>query len=97
MTRGRGEYARDLSRELRVRCVHLLTKEAFVGVPSAHETPFAADEPIWWCDRTGGALGPDGSTVCRRDCHAPGRACYEAPLRLGPTGGGSPSDRSDPT
>ena len=77
-----GEYTREVEHDLRRRCLHLLTKEAFAGLPSQHEEAFAADEPIWWCDRTGEALGPDGSAACQRDCHGPGRTCYEAPVRL---------------
>jgi hypothetical protein len=77
-----GGYAREVEGELRTRCIHLLTKEAFVGIPSEHERPFEGDEPAWWCDRTGEALGPDGSPVCRADCHGPWRGCYEAPIRL---------------
>ncbi len=76
-----GEYAAQVRRELRTRCVHLLTKEAFTGMPAPHERPFALDEPLWWCDRTGRPLGPDGSATCRDGCHAPGRACYVPPLR----------------
>ena len=49
------------------------------GVPSAHEQAFPVDEPIWWCEQTGEALGPDGSAACRRDCHGPGRRCYTPP------------------
>ena len=39
-----------------------------VGLPEAHEEEFPADEPIWWCERTGEALGPDGSEACRAKC-----------------------------
>ena len=78
----KGEYTRRLLEELRVRCIHLTTKEQFVGVPEEHETEFPADEPIWWCGRTGEALGPDGSEACRAHCHAPGRDCYEGPVQL---------------
>jgi len=77
-----GEYTRKVLDELRARCIHLTTKEQFVGVPEAHEREFPADDPIWWCARTSEALGPDGSEVCRAACHAPGRACYEGPVRL---------------
>jgi hypothetical protein len=82
MAAGRGEYTREVEAELRHRCVHLLTKEAFVGIPSEHEQAFPADEPIWWCDRTGESMGPDEAPACRRDCHGPGRSCYVAPVRL---------------
>lgn len=74
-------YADEVRAQLRVRCVHLVTKEAFVGVPSEHEQAFEADGPIWWCDRTSEAMGPDG---CAADesCHAPcNRTCFEPPVR----------------
>lgn len=77
-----GEYTRAVQSELRVRCIHLLTKQAFLALPAESEREFEADEPIWWCDRTGEALGPDGSEACRQHCHGPGRACYEGPVRL---------------
>lgn len=82
MTTSDGEYAREVEQELRTRCIHLMTKETFLGIPSEHEQAFEADEPIWWCDRTGGALGPDGSEACKAPCHKPGRSCYEGPVRL---------------
>jgi hypothetical protein len=77
-----GAYTRRVEQQLRVRCLHLRTKEAFTGLPSAHEREFEADGPVWWCDRTGEALGPDGSQACTDDCHGPGRSCYEPPVRL---------------
>lgn len=77
-----GEYARRVEHALRTRCVHLLTKEAFLGLPEPHEREFEADGPIWWCDRTSEALGPDGEAACAEDCHGPGRTCYEPPVRL---------------
>ena len=77
-----GEYTRAVESELRVRCLHLLTKQAFLALPAESEREFEADEPIWWCDRTGEALGPDGSEACRATCHGPGRGCYEGPVRL---------------
>ncbi len=75
----KGEYTRRLLQELKVRCVHLTTKEQFVGVPEAHEQEFPADDAIFWCARTNEALGPDGSEVCHTHCHKPGRTCYEGP------------------
>jgi len=78
----RGEYRREVLEDLRVRCVHLTTKEQFVGLPEEHETAFAADDPILWCARSSEALGPDGSEVCYAACHKPGRACYEGPPAL---------------
>jgi len=77
-----GDYTRAVQSELRVRCVHLMTKEAFLALPAAHEREFEADDPIWWCDKSGAALGPDGSEVCRAACHGATRSCYEGPVRL---------------
>ena len=77
-----GDYTRAVASELRVRCVHLLTKEAFLALPAEHEREFEADDPIWWCDKSGAALGPDGSEVCRAGCHGAARSCYEGPVRL---------------
>ena len=74
-------YADRIRAELRVRCIHLRTKEAFVGIPAAHEQGFPLDDALWWCDQTGEALGPDGASACHADCHAPGRTCYVAPQR----------------
>ena len=79
---GPGEYTADVRAQMRTRCVNLLTKEVFTGLPAEHEKPFGLDEPLWWCDRTGRALGPDGSAACREGCHAPGRTCYIPPIRL---------------
>ena len=77
-----GDYTRAVRAELRVRCIHLLTKESFLPLPPESARAFEADEPIFWCDRTGEPLGPDGSEACRAQCHGPGRACYEGPVRL---------------
>lgn len=75
-------YRAQLEAELKVRCIHLQTKEAFVGLPSEHEQAFAADGPIWWCEQTSEPLGPDGAaaeqTACDGSCPRP---CYEAPIR----------------
>ena len=35
-----GDYTRKVREELRVRCLHLLTKESFLGIPSEHEREF---------------------------------------------------------
>ncbi len=79
LSRPHGAYREEVERELKVRCIHLKTKEAFLGLPAEHESGFDGDEPIWWCEKTLEALGPDGSAACRADCHGLGRACYEAP------------------
>lgn len=77
-----GDYARDVRAQLRTRCLNLLTKEAFLGLPEAHERPFPHDEGIFWCDRTSECLGPDGEEVCVQACAKPGRTCYEPPIQL---------------
>lgn len=75
-------YAERVRQQLRVRCVNLLTKEAYTGEPAPHETEFDADGPIWWCDQTGAALGPDGATADEAGCHgACPRSCYVLPTR----------------
>ena len=74
-------YADDVRNALRTRCVHLRTKEQFVGIPSDHEEPFAADDAIFWCDQTGEGMGPDARTACGTECGVPGRTCYEPPVR----------------
>lgn len=74
-------YADDVRAALRTRCLHLRTKEQFVGIPAEHEQPFAADDAICWCDQTSEALGPDGGSACNTACGRPGRRCYEPPIR----------------
>lgn len=77
-----GEYAARVKKQLETRCIHLLTKESFLGLPSDHEQQFPVDEAIFWCDSTGDALGPDGCSACVDDCHGKARSCYEPPLRF---------------
>ena len=74
-------YADEVRAAMKTRCVHLRTKEQFVGVPSEHEQAFEADDAIFWCDRTSEALGPDGGSACGHECGKPGRRCYEPPVR----------------
>ncbi len=74
-------YADDVRAAMRTRCIHLRTKEQFVGIPSEHEQPFEGDDAIFWCDQTCEALGPDGGTACGTECGLPGRPCYEPPIR----------------
>lgn len=74
-------YADDVRAKRRTQCVHLCTKEQFVGLPSEHEEPFAFDDAIHWCDQTSEALGPDGASACGTACAKPGRTCYEGPIR----------------
>jgi hypothetical protein len=78
---GHGQYRRRVLEARRARCVHLLCKEACTGVPEAHEREFAANPPIFWCDRTGRALGPDGGAATEARCGGTPRRCYEPPLR----------------
>ena len=77
-----GEYTRRVREELQTRCVHLYTKEGFLGLPEEHEQEFEADGPVWWCDQTGNGLGPDGSIACQEACCRFGRACYEPPASI---------------
>ena len=75
-------YAERVREQLRTRCIHLLTKEAFVGLPSEHEQEFAFDGAIWWCDRTGEPIGPDGALADADGCHGDcDRPCYVPPNR----------------
>ncbi|MDJ0973511.1 MAG: hypothetical protein QNJ98_03560 [Planctomycetota bacterium] len=74
-------YRQQVEDQLRTRCIHLRTKEAFVGLPSEHEEAFPADAAIWWCDETGEPLGPDGHAA-DEGCHGPcDRPCFQAPIR----------------
>jgi hypothetical protein len=77
-----GGYRQEVEQALRTRCLHLLTKEAYTGLPEANETRPPVGEAAFWCDLSGEALGPDGSQVCPRACGRPGRSCYEPPARL---------------
>ena len=75
-----GEYTNDVRDQLRTRCLDLQTKEAFLGIPEAHERAFEHDEGIFWCDRTSEVLGPDDQPVCAKACGKPGRSCYTPPV-----------------
>ena len=77
-----GDYTREVLDALRTRCLNLQTKEAFLGIPEAHERPMGDDEGIFWCELTDGMLGPDGNDVCAKACGKPGRSCYEGPVQL---------------
>ena len=76
------DYAARVREEQKVRCVWLRTKAGYLNPPQAgdHENPF--DTAIWWCLKTGTALGADGHTACPGDCDRAGRSCYEGPPRL---------------
>ena len=75
-------YRDQVKADLRTRCVHLRTKESFLALPERNEVRGTTDEPIWWCDLTSEALGPDGSAACHAGCHGAARGCYIPPLRL---------------
>ena len=71
-------YRRRVEDALKVRCVHLKTKAAFLGLPDEDDVENDLDTAIWWCEETCEGLGPDGSSAepsaCdprRRDGTAP--------------------------
>lgn len=74
-----GERLREV---LRVRCVHLKTKSAYVGRPDDDEPENDIDTAVWWCEHTCDALGADGGPAEPARCDGPGRACYRGPVRL---------------
>ncbi len=73
------DYRRKVQEALRVRCVHLQTKRAWLGLPEADEVENPVDTAVWWCALTCEPLGPDASTVEPESCEQPGRACYTEP------------------
>ena len=75
------DYAQRVREALKTRCVHLKTKEAYLGMPGPEAKESEFDTTIWWCERTCRSLGPDGSAAHPAACERPGRACYEPPLR----------------
>lgn len=76
------DYPARVRAELKTRCTWLRTKAAYLHLPEEGTTENPFDTAIWWCLKTGYALGPDGATACPGACDAPGRACYEAPVQL---------------
>jgi hypothetical protein len=75
-------YAEQVHADLRVRCIHLATKEAFVGLPEPNDQRGSLTEAIWWCEHTGDVRGPKGDIVDEDSCHGRcGRGCYEPPIR----------------
>jgi len=70
-------YRSRLRQILKVRCVHLSTKEAVQPLPDPDEVENVHDTAVFWCARTTEALGPDGSSAEPGICDGPGRACYE--------------------
>jgi hypothetical protein len=59
-------------------CAHLRTKGMFVsgydGPPP--DLPFPADTAVFWCNRTGWAMGPDDLPANPDRCSRP-RGCFE--------------------
>lgn len=80
----RGDYAQRVREALKVRCVHLKTKEAYLGLPGPGSQEGRFDTTIWWCEQTCGVFGPDGASALPASCERPGRACYVPPLRPRP-------------
>lgn len=78
---GEGDYRRAVQEALRTRCVHLLTKRGFLGLPEPDEMDDPFDTAVWWCQCTAEPLGSDGSAADPDRCGRPGRRCYEAPRR----------------
>ena len=76
-----GDYARRVREALKVRCVHLKTKEAYLGLPGPDAQANPYDTAIWWCSQTCGVFGPDGGDAVPARCERPGRTCYVPPLR----------------
>ncbi len=75
------DHAARVREELRTRCVHLCTKAAFFPLPQQGDATNPSPTAIWWCARTLRALGPDGTAAHPSLCDAPGRRCYEPPVR----------------
>ncbi len=80
---GRPGYPERVRAALRVRCVHLKTKESFLGLPGPDTPEGRYDTTIWWCAATCAVFGPDGGTAAPQGCERPGRACYLPPVRPG--------------
>lgn len=76
-----GDYARRVREALKVRCVHLKTKESYLGLPGPDAEEGRFDTTLWWCAQTCGVFGPDGGTAIPGPCERPGRTCYEPPRR----------------
>jgi len=75
------DYRRKVEEALKVRCIHLDTKRAWLGLPEADEVDDPFDTAVWTCRRTCEPLGPDGSAADPASCEKPGRACYVPPTR----------------
>lgn len=68
--------------EQRVRCQWLRTKAMALPMPpdGTPINPFST--ACWSCLKTGEALGPDARQADEGVCDAPGRTCYEGPVRI---------------
>lgn len=75
------DYRRKVQDQLKVRCIHLETKRAWLGLPEADEVENPFDTAVWCCARTCEPLGPDASGAEPESCEGPGRTCYEPPVR----------------
>ncbi|MHC5010403.1 MAG: hypothetical protein ACYTG6_05545 [Planctomycetota bacterium] len=75
------DYRRKVREALRVRCIHLKTKAAFLGLPDPGDRENDLDTAVWWCQQSCEALGPDRSAATPDTCEKPGRTCYEPPVR----------------
>ena len=75
------DYRRKVQDALRVRCIHLKTKRAYLGLPGADDAENPVDTAVWWCEKTCEPLGPDDSAAEPGSCEKPGRDCYVRPVR----------------
>lgn len=75
------DYRREVQDALKVRCIHLKTKRAYLGLPEPDEVDDDCDTAVWWCERTCDPLGPDRATADPEPCERPGRSCYVPPVR----------------
>ncbi|MBT3267955.1 hypothetical protein HN371_12405 [Candidatus Poribacteria bacterium] len=69
-------------------CKYLRTKSMYTADERGAEALVTPSETgVYWCNRTGGAMGPDQDIAGPRDC-GEGRTCYLAtPVLLGTTAG----------
>lgn len=74
------DYAERLRQVLKVRCLHLCTKTRTYPLPVPGDVEDPVDTAIWWCGRTGEALGPHDDTAMPGSCDGPGLACYDPPV-----------------
>lgn len=74
-------YRRKVMDALKVRCVHLKTKRAWLGLPEEDDVENPIDTAVWYCEQTCEPLGPDDESAVPEACEGPGRPCYEPPVR----------------